>query len=315
MRKRSQVGMARIYDALIDQLSRQTEEVPSGWMGLVQDDDDQDVSEPALPQGETTTASYLGSQDIYFPLHANREQRRIVEAISRRRGVLVQGPPGTGKSHTIANLVCHLLASGKRVLITAETGRALNVLREKLREEMRPLCVSLLGQGGDAFAELDSAVHGITTRFVSWRPGAYDERIAETDRELNGNRRLLAKIDTELRSLRAEETYPHSLMNGAYVGSASAIAGRVVGERERFGWLCLPREASDDPPLTNSQLATWLRIRRTHDDSSVLASQQRVVGTNILPDPRDFARAVDIERDAKAAIDQIAAMHMHQADL
>ena len=119
MRKRSQVGMARIYDALIDQLSRQTEEAPSGWMGLVHDDDDQDVSDPALPPGETTTAPYLGSQDIYFPLHANREQRRIVEAISRRRGVLVQGPPGTGKSHTIANLVCHLLASGKRVLITA----------------------------------------------------------------------------------------------------------------------------------------------------------------------------------------------------
>lgn len=132
IRKRSQVGMVRIYDALIDQLSRQTEEAPSGWMGLVHDDDDQDVSDTALPPGGTTTASYLGSQDIYFPLHANREQRRIVEAISRRRGVLVQGPPGTGKSHTIANLVCHLLASGKRVLITAETGRALNVLKEKL---------------------------------------------------------------------------------------------------------------------------------------------------------------------------------------
>ncbi len=199
MRKRSQVGMVRIYDALIDRLSRQTEEAPSGWMGLVHDDDDQDISDPVLPPGETT-APYLGSQDIYFPLHANREQRRIVEAISRRRGVLVQGPPGTGKSHTIANLVCHLLASGKRVLITAETGRALNVLKEKLPEEMRPLCVSLLGQGGDAFAELNSAVHGITTRFASWRPGAYDERIAETDRELDGNRRLLAKIDTELRS-------------------------------------------------------------------------------------------------------------------
>ena len=51
-------------------------------------------------------------QEIYFPLPANREQRRIVEAISHRRGVLVQGPPGTGKSHTIANLVCHLLLVG-----------------------------------------------------------------------------------------------------------------------------------------------------------------------------------------------------------
>ena len=84
---------------------------------------------------------------MYFPLPANREQRRIVEAINRQRGVLVQGPPGTGKSHTIANLVCHLLASGKRVLITAETGRALKVLKEKLPEDMKPLCVGFSGKG------------------------------------------------------------------------------------------------------------------------------------------------------------------------
>ena len=313
MRKRSQVGMVRIYDTLVDRLSRETEEVPSGWIGLVDDEDDQDVFEPPPPPRETTIAPYLGSQEVYFPLHANREQRRIVEAISRRRGVLVQGPPGTGKSHTIANLVCHLLASGKRVLITAETGHALKVLKDKIPEDMRPLCVSLLGQGGDAFAELNSAVQSITTRFAVWSPGAYDERIAEVDRELDGKRRLLAKIDTELRSLREEETYPHSLMSGAYAGTASAIARRVASEREGFGWLCLPRGASDDPPLTKADLAKWLRIRRVYDDSSVMTSKLRVVGTNKLPAPADFAVAVKIEREARAAVDQVAAMRMRLA--
>ncbi len=229
MRKRSQTGMVRIYDALIDQLSHESEEVPLGWIGLV-DEDDHDAFEPPPPAGETATAPSLNSEEVYFPLHANREQRRIVEAISRQRGVLVQGPPGTGKSHTIANLVCHLLASGKRVLITAETGRALKVLKDKLPEDMRPLCVSSLGQGGDAFAELNSAVQSITARFAVWSPGAHDERIAEVDRELDGNRRLLAKLDNELRSLREDETYPHSLMSGAYAGTASAIARRVTSE-------------------------------------------------------------------------------------
>jgi very-short-patch-repair endonuclease len=313
MRKRTQVDMVRIYDALIDRLSHNTEEVPSGWIGLVDDGDDHDAIEPPRTPGDKPAPSYPGSQEVYFPLPANREQRRIVEAISRRRGVLVQGPPGTGKSHTIANLVCHLLATGKRVLITAETGRALKVLKDKLPEDMRPLCVSLLGQGGDAFAELNSAVQSITTRFAAWSPGAYDKRIAEVDRELDVERRSLAKIDTELRSLREEETYPHSLMNGTYAGTASAIALRVATERERFGWLQLPREASDDPPLTKADMATWLRIRRTYDDDSVKASQFRVVGTTTLPPPTDFARAVTIEREAKDAIDRIAATRMHPA--
>ena len=181
--------------------------------------------------GEPEASAFSAPQEIYFPLPANREQRRIVEAISHRRGVLVQGPPGTGKSHTIANLVCHLLASGKKVLITAETGRALKVLKSKLPEDIQPLCVSLLGQGGDAFAELNAAVQGITSRFATWTPGAYDERIAEVERELDARRRALAKIDTELRSLREDETYPHSLMSGAYMGTASAIARRVADER------------------------------------------------------------------------------------
>src|SRR5215467_8749217 len=35
MRRRNQVGMVRIYDALIDRLSRDTGAVPSGWLGLI----------------------------------------------------------------------------------------------------------------------------------------------------------------------------------------------------------------------------------------------------------------------------------------
>ncbi|MCK5642483.1 MAG: AAA family ATPase, partial [Gammaproteobacteria bacterium] len=64
-------------------------------------------------------------EEIFFPLPANDEQRRIIRTLDRQKGVLVQGPPGTGKSHTIANLICHLLATGKRVLVTAKTPRAL----------------------------------------------------------------------------------------------------------------------------------------------------------------------------------------------
>ena len=55
----------------------------------------------------------------------NDEQEEIARKISKEFGVVVQGPPGTGKSHTIANLICHLLAHGKRVLVTSEKGKAL----------------------------------------------------------------------------------------------------------------------------------------------------------------------------------------------
>jgi tetraacyldisaccharide-1-P 4'-kinase len=56
----------------------------------------------------------------------------------------VQGPPGTGKTHTIANIICHYLASGLRVLVTSRGESALSVLQAKIPDEVRPLTVALL---------------------------------------------------------------------------------------------------------------------------------------------------------------------------
>ena len=236
LRKRTQTGMVRIYGELINQLSNDEIEIPKLWRGLIHDVGDGATDGDRGRDEQGRESDFEDPTESYFPLAANREQRRIVEAINRQRGVLVQGPPGTGKSHTIANLMCHLLATGKRVLITAETGRALQVLKDKLPEEIQPLCVSLLGQGGDAFAELNRSVQGITTRQAAYSPGVYGDRTAEVDRDLDSARRRLADTDSELRSLREEETCPHSVAHDTYIGTASAprrlpreSLGRVIG--------------------------------------------------------------------------------------
>jgi hypothetical protein len=88
---------------------------------------------------------------------------------------------------------------------------------------------------------------------------------------------------------------------------------RVATERERFGWLRLPRETSDDPPVTNADMATWLRIRRAYDDDTVKDSTLRVVGTDKLLAPADFAGAIATEREAKEAVDRVARLRSHPA--
>ena len=55
------------------------------------------------------------------------------------------GPPGTGKTHTAAALITHLLAQGKRVLVTAHTDRALKEVGSKLPESIKPLSVAIVG--------------------------------------------------------------------------------------------------------------------------------------------------------------------------
>ena len=314
LRKRPQTGMLRIYENLIEQLGSDDLEVPEGWRRLVDDTwTEREVRGARSAASGDRERGGEKTQEVYFPLPANREQRRIVEALDRNQGVLVQGPPGTGKSHTIANLICHLLATGKRVLITAETGRALQVLKEKLPSQIRPLCVSLLGQGGDAFAELNAAVQEITNRFSTYSLASHEERISAGEEDLGEARRALAKIDAEMRSLREDETISHSLCGGVYKGTASQIAERVAKETKRFGWLRPAEPFDETSPLSNHEAKEWLAICRRYGQEAIEASTRRIPESVALTSPTDFAQYVGEEKQARARSEADAGLDRHPA--
>lgn len=86
--------------------------------------------------------------EVLFPLPSNDEQYKIVDKVKSSNIVLVQGPPGTGKSHTIANLLSHYISEGKKVIVTSEKAKALEVLRDKIPSAIRSLSLSLLTSSG-----------------------------------------------------------------------------------------------------------------------------------------------------------------------
>ena len=310
LRKRNQISMRRVYDELIEQLASDAAAVPVGWQSLVED--------IGIGEGfvEDTGARPQAPPEVYFPLPTNREQRTIVDAINRQRGVLVQGPPGTGKSHTIANLISHLLATGQRVLVTAETAQALRVIKDMLPRDLQALCVSLLGQGGDAFAELNRAIQGITAKHASYSPEDGD-RITEIERDLKAARLSLSRTDDDLLRLRDEETKEHSVSDGSYRGTASAIARRVASERTRYEWLHLPDRADteDQPPLSNQEMTAWLDIvrRSRTQDAKRARLDMRIPQSAELMAPADFDAAVASERSAAAAVEGKGQERAHPA--
>lgn len=99
------------------------------------------------------------SVEVLLSKEANKEQLEIAKRIEQYNAVLVQGPPGTGKTHTIANLMGHFLAQGKSVLVTSQTPKALNVLKDKVAPGLQNLCVSVLE---DSNADMERSVDGIT---------------------------------------------------------------------------------------------------------------------------------------------------------
>jgi very-short-patch-repair endonuclease len=68
----------------------------------------------------------------FLVLDADSSQLKAIETILRGDSGVVIGPPGTGKSQTIANLICELIAHGKRVLFVAEKRAALEVVKSRL---------------------------------------------------------------------------------------------------------------------------------------------------------------------------------------
>jgi len=100
----------------------------------------------------------------FYPFQSNRAQRRVAVLVDdpRTRVVRVDGPPGTGKSLTIANLACHLAATGRTVLITSQKDKALTVVDEKLRELQLPqLPMTLLHRDKDSKVELRNKLDSI----------------------------------------------------------------------------------------------------------------------------------------------------------
>ena len=126
-------------------------------------------SEYPLPEDNINKEAFdknkINESKYYFPLPVNQEQESIINKLSYGKNVIVQGPPGTGKTHSIVNLICHLLTTGKKVLVTSQTDRALKVLKKKLPDQVKDLCVEVLGQDQKAFAELKKSVNTINSKY------------------------------------------------------------------------------------------------------------------------------------------------------
>jgi hypothetical protein len=176
LRKRTARNLVSAFTNIIDQIKNHGE-IPFGVRRLCQ------IVEDPGPQGETLVeigeagSPKLPDTEVYFPRLTNDEQLRIVHRLQASQGVLVQGPPGTGKSHTIANLICHLLAIGKRVLVTSQTPRALKVLKGMVPPPVSPLCVGVLGNDVVAMEGLQNSVQAISEQYHNCRNQSATSRV------------------------------------------------------------------------------------------------------------------------------------------
>lgn len=287
LRPRSQRGLVQVFETIARQID-EGHEVPVGLRPLLDPD-----QVPATVSDATPGALLEVDGEIFSPLPLNAVQRQIIERVDSNAQTLVQGPPGTGKTHTAAALLSHLLAQGKRVLVTAHTDRALQEVRVKLPERIKPLAVSVIGASRSDLAELKLAVDTISRRSTDHNPEESAEEIADLLKSVEKLRRRRQQLGAQLVSARTSDVEPRQ--HGTYVGTLARIAQTIEQQRDALGWISefVEFDAGSTPPLTDAEAQTWLTLLRDQTLSTDAPdSARRLLDVRVIPEPEEFERLI-----------------------
>jgi very-short-patch-repair endonuclease len=279
------LGFAAAIEGILADL-RTREDLPWSLLNIV--GEESPISE--VENGDSPANTIHPDGEVLLSKPANPEQIRIAQQLEEHRGVLVQGPPGTGKTHTIGNLVGHLLAQGKSVLVTSHTTKALRMVRHHIVPELRPLCVSVLESDLDSRKQLESAVASIAERLSRADASSLEMEAKKVETERLDLLKKLSEIRSRIADARADE-YREIAIGGK--SWAPADGARQVGQdKEVHGWIPGPVAVVAPLPLSSGELADLYRtgVSISREDENELSGH--LPGLHDLPRADDFAASV-----------------------
>jgi very-short-patch-repair endonuclease len=289
----------RSNNYLLDDLQRLKErltegcEIPKGPASFVTLPSDEQVTfENIRFRGLSGCGPDCGSgevRELFFPLPYNQEQVTIVRQLEQAEGVAVQGPPGTGKTHTIANIICHYLATGRRVLVTSKGEPALAVLQGKIPEEVQPLTVAMLTGDRESLRQFENAINAIQARVSQLNPELTRQEIGRCTSRIDRAQAELVSIDRRIDEI-AESQLAEVPVDG-HPMRAQQLADLVVSGEAEHGWFDDEITLSPEyaPPLSDED-AGRLREARRKLGGDLVYVDANVPSADSLPQPDDVAR-------------------------
>lgn len=290
LRKRSMRGLEMRLEEIREWI-KNGEKIPLLFEDLFEKQEKESSKDITLPPERR----YIDDSTLYYPLPSNEQQRKIAEKLCISEGVIVQGPPGTGKSLTIANLICHLLANEKRVLVTAKTSRALQVLHDKLPEDIKPLCISMLGQGLEERKSLKRSVSQIHAKESEWDEHSANTRIDKLEKQLHETKSRLAKLKSQWCTIREKDAGNHTILNGKYHGTAAKIAEKLKKEEKEYGWLKDKIPLDQETPISQNDLERLKEELKVFTSDLISELDYSLPDLSRLPKQKDLAQLMQRE--------------------
>lgn len=311
LRPRRRVGLSHTFRAIAQSIELDGL-IPAGLRPLV----DPGYSAKSSASVEPGGFVVMG-EEVFSPLPLNERQLRVVEHVDTNAHTIVQGPPGTGKTHMAAALLSHLLAQGKRVLVTAQTERALYELRDKLPEEIRELAVSVIGSSSAEMAELRTAIETIERKASSFDQKESAQKMKSLENELDALRERWTKIYRGwVNDLEAEQ---RDLNINQYRMPLPKAIEQIELDSEKFGWITEAKLTDPERPFPLKEteileLLSLLGEQEIQDRAPYRTAD--VLDPDTFPTAAEFERAVtDLEQAESTFSERRSRLNPQQLEL
>ena len=292
LRSRS-LGFATALEAIREDIATR-KDLPVSLLNIVGEEGE--LSAPTGLYGSVNEGTISGENDaagddfVLMSKPANPEQMQIARRLEAHGCVLVQGPPGTGKTHTIANLLGHLLAQGKTVLVTSHTTKALKVVREKVVEALQPLCVSVLDKDSDSIKQLENSVGAIVEKRSEGNAETFAARANTFETQRHALLQKIRRVEDELLRARGDEYRDVVIGGTAY--APSEAARRVREGAGKHDWIPGPLAFGNPLPLTVNELLDLYSTNKAVTDEDERELSASLPSPDSLLSPLDFAQIV-----------------------
>lgn len=238
-----------------------------------------------------TSSTRKQKSELFFPKIFNDSQVQIIDRLEENDGVVVQGPPGTGKTHTIANIICHYLATGRTVLVTSKGEPALSVLQEQIPEELRSLTISLLTNERQGMKQLEAAVSLLAGLVSQTSLRELTQEAESNDLRVKQLKKEISQIDVQIKEWGLKQLNPvgEKLTGASSDITAMELAQQVISDSGEHGWLLdeLGSSKKFTPKFTDSDVAKIRNSRRKVGKDIVYVSKT-------LPNTQDFPDGANI---------------------
>ncbi|MGY3450421.1 helicase [Bradyrhizobium sp. USDA 4353] len=223
--------------------------------------------------------------DLFFPLPTNSDQMEIVRQLQRSNGVIVRGASGPDRRSAIANVVCHHLALGLRVLIVSRNDLTLSLLAEKLPGAVRDLTLDLTGSDKDVLKHAESVIGRLQSIVDATSLRDRAEQVNALEQSIIATSHAISRLDEEVADI-ASRT---ALRSDDGAPSFEELA-ELASDRDAHAWFTdrpLRFVSETDLLVAAIEQARQARLR-LGDDLAYVDDHLPDVGS--LPDAATMAR-------------------------